>query len=56
VSQATLITLIIAGLFAFLGALALLRIWLRSEYDRWQRYRVGVFIERDPERSERDEG
>jgi len=49
-SQPTTITITIVGLFAFFAILALLRVVLRKEPNpaSWRRYRLGVFLERDP--------
>lgn len=49
-SQPTTITVTVAGALIVLGVLVLLRLILRREPTppRWRRYRLGVFVERDP--------
>lgn len=49
-SEATSITLSIGGVFIALGLLTLLRVIFRKEPSppQWRRFRVGLFVERDP--------
>jgi hypothetical protein len=49
-SEATQITISIGGFFIALALLALLRVIFRKDPSppTWRRYRVGMFVERDP--------
>jgi len=49
-SQATTITISVAALVALIAVLVLLRLVLRKDPSppSWRRYRIGIFIERDP--------
>lgn len=49
-TQPTEITIIVTTALVVLGVLVLIRLILRKEPSppRWRRYRLGVFIERDP--------
>lgn len=47
-SDATLVTVAVAGLFAFLALVAFARVLIRRDGPGWRRLRVGVFVERDP--------
>jgi hypothetical protein len=55
-SDPALITFSVAGVVVALGLLALLRIIFRKEPSppTWRRFRVGLFVERDPHDDERD--
>lgn len=47
-SDDVLVTIIVAGLVAFLAALVVgYRLSRRGEFPFWRRLRVGVFLERD---------
>ena len=49
-SDATTVTIAVGGLVVLLAVLAALRVLLRREPSppSWRRYRMGVFLERDP--------
>jgi hypothetical protein len=55
VSDADIITLSIGGVVVVLALLALLRVLMRKEPSppRWLRFRVGMFVERDPRDDDR---
>jgi hypothetical protein len=57
VSQAEAITWSVIGFFALIALLVFLRALLRREPTppRWLRYRIGVFLERDPKDDQEDE-
>jgi hypothetical protein len=50
-SEPVAVTVVVAGLVAFLALVALARALL-SRAPAWRRVRVGVFVERDPELGE----
>jgi len=51
-SEAEWIPLSIAGFFAVLALLVFLRLLLRKGPPDWVEYRVGVYVERKPEKTE----
>jgi hypothetical protein len=56
VSQATAITAIIVAFFALLALVAFGRAMFRRHPPAARRFRVGVFVERDQERKDDEEG
>ena len=54
-SDATTAVVIAAAFFLTLAGFAVLRLILRNAPPTWRRYRVGVFMERDPEDRDDDE-
>jgi hypothetical protein len=56
-SEASTITISIAGLVVAIGLLALLRVIFRKEPSppSWRRLRIGLFVERDPHDEHADE-
>lgn len=56
-TQASTITISVAGVVVLLALLALLRILFRKEPSppSWRRLRAGVFVERDPSKPDEHE-
>lgn len=54
-TDATALASAIVGVFVLLALVTLLRIVLRRE-DRWTRLRIGVFVERDLDGEDDDDG
>jgi hypothetical protein len=53
-SDPVIITLAFAAFFLLLALLTFLRIVMRKAPPTWRRYRIGVFVERDPDDRPRD--
>ena len=47
------ITAIFVGFFVLLALLTFMRLLLRKTEPSWRRIRLGVFVERDPDREKR---
>lgn len=47
-TNATTVTLSVAGAVVVIAVLVFLRVMLRRDAAGWRRFRVGFFVERDP--------